>query len=41
MSERYFDSKVKVFYELKLGKMSDEEYTIKFLELLRHVPYIK
>ena len=29
------------FYELKMGSMADEEYTTKFLELLRYVPYLK
>ena len=29
------------FYELKMGSMTNEEYTTKFLELLRYVPYLK
>ena len=41
MSEKYFDEKTKEFYELKLGKLTIEEYVNKFLELLRYVPYIK
>ena len=41
MSERYYDSKSKEFYDLKMGSMTDEEYTTKFLELLRYVPYLK
>ena len=41
MLERYYDSKAKEFYELKMGSMTDEEYTTKFLELLRYVPYLK
>jgi hypothetical protein len=40
-SERYFDEKAKEFYELKLGKLTIEEYVNKFLDLLRYVPYIK
>jgi len=24
-----------------MGEMSDEEYTTKFMELLRYVPYLK
>lgn len=41
LSERYYDSKAKDFYELKMGLMTYEEYTTKFLELLRYVPYLK
>ena len=41
MLERYYDSKAKEFYELKMGSMTDEEYTTKFMELLRYVPYLK
>jgi len=29
--ERYYDSKAKESYELKIGSMTDEEYTAKFL----------
>eukprot|EP00253_Pinus_taeda_P011986 PITA_11986 len=35
ISERYYDDKVKKFYELKMGSMIDYEYTSRFLELLR------
>jgi len=28
-------------YELKMGSVTDEEYTSRFLELLRYVPYLK
>ena len=41
LSEKYFDEKAKEFYELKLGKLTIEEYVNKFLDLLRYVPYIK
>ena len=41
ISERYYDDKEKEFYELKMGSMTNEEYTRKFLELLRYVPYLK
>jgi hypothetical protein len=41
LSEKYFDEKTKEFYELKLGKLTIEEYVSRFLELLRYVPYIK
>lgn len=40
-SERYFDSKAKDFYELKLGQIINEENTTKFLEILRYVPYLR
>ena len=39
--ERYYDDKSKEFYELRMGSMTDEEYTSRFLELLRYVPYLK
>ena len=38
--ERYYNNKAKYFYELKMGSMTDEAYTTKFLELLRYVLYI-
>lgn len=41
LSQRYFDDREKQFYELNMGSMTDEEYTRKFLELLRYVPYHK
>jgi hypothetical protein len=41
MSDKYFDGKTKEFYELKLGKLTIDEYINKFLELMRYVPYIK
>lgn len=39
--ERYYDGKAKELYDLKMGSKIDEEYTTKFLELLRYVPYPK
>ena len=33
--------KPKEFYKLEMGSMIDEEYTSRFLELLRYVPYLK
>jgi len=39
--ERYFDDRVEEIYELKMGSMTDDEYTNRFLELLRYVPYLK
>ena len=41
LSKRYYDSKAKEFYELKMGSMTYEEYMTKFLELLRYVPYLE
>jgi len=41
LSERYYDNREKELYELKMGSMTDEEYTSRFLELLRYVPYLK
>ena len=38
--ERYYDSKAKELYELKMGSMIGEEYMTKFLELLRCVLYL-
>ena len=38
--ERYFNDKEKEFYELNMGSMMDDEYTSRFLELLRYVPYL-
>ena len=40
LSMRYFDDRPKEFYELKMGSMTDDEYTSRFLELLRYVPYL-
>eukprot|EP00253_Pinus_taeda_P022770 PITA_22770 len=31
----------KEFYELRIGSTTDEEYTSRFLELLRYVPYLR
>lgn len=39
--ERYYDDREKEPYELKMGSMTDEEYTSILLELLRCVPYLK
>ena len=41
LSERYYDGKCNAFYELKMGSMKDDEYMTKFLELFRHVLYLK
>jgi len=39
--ERYYDDREKEFYELKMGSMTDEEYTSIFLGLLIYMPYLK
>jgi len=41
LSERYYDGKSKEFYEIGMGFMTNEEYTTKFMELLRYFPYLK
>ena len=41
LSDRYYDDKIKEFHELILGQLTMEEYANKFLELLRHVKYIR
>ena len=41
LSDRYYDDKIKEFHELKLRQLTMEEYANKFLELLRHVRYIR
>jgi hypothetical protein len=41
MTKRYFDIKMKEFFELKLGSMTIDEYERSFLELLKYVPFIK
>ncbi len=39
--ERYYDEKAKEFYELNMGSVKDEEYTNKFIDFLRYMPYLK
>jgi len=36
--ERYYDENA---YEMQMGSMTNDEYTNRFLELLRYVPYLK
>ena len=40
-SESYYNDKANVFYELRMGSMTYEEYSSRFFELLRYVPYLK
>jgi hypothetical protein len=41
LTKRYYDKKMKDFFELKLGSMTIDEYERRFLELLKYVPFIK
>ena len=41
MTKRYYDKKIKEFFELKLGSMTIDEYERRFLELLKYVSFIK
>jgi hypothetical protein len=39
--EQYYDKKMQRFFELKLEKMTMDEYERKFLELLKYVSFIR
>jgi predicted aspartyl protease len=41
LTKRYYDRKMREFFELKLGSMTIDEYEQSFLELLKYVPFIK
>lgn len=41
LTERYYDDRSKEFYEPQMGSMIDDEYTSRFLKLLRYVTYLK
>jgi predicted AlkP superfamily phosphohydrolase/phosphomutase len=41
LSEHYYETKMKEFFELKLGTMTMEEYEKWFFELLKYVDFIK
>ena len=41
LTKRYYDKKMKEFFELKLGSMTIDEYERRFLEFLKYVPFIK
>jgi hypothetical protein len=41
LTKRYYDRKMKEFFELKLGNMTIDEYEQSFLELLKYVSFIK
>lgn len=39
--ENYYDKRAKKLYEHEWGKLTANEYTSRFLESLRYVPFIK
>jgi hypothetical protein len=41
LNKRYYDRKMKELFELKLGRMTMDEYERRFLELLKYVSFIK
>jgi hypothetical protein len=41
LTKRYYDMKMKEFFELKLGSMTIDEYERRFLELLKYFSFIK
>ena len=41
LSKRYYDDRAKGFYEWWMSSTTNNEYTSRFLELLRYVPYIR
>ena len=41
LTKRYYDKKMKDFFELKLVSISIDEYERRFLELLKYVSFIK
>ena len=41
MSERFFDRKVKLFHNLRMGSMTMDSLLTCFLDMLHYVPYIK
>jgi hypothetical protein len=41
LTKRYYEKKMKEFFELKLGSMTIDEYKRRFLELLKYVSFIK
>ena len=41
LNKRYYDIKMKEFFELNLGRMTIDEYECRFLELLKYVMFVK
>ena len=40
LNKCYYDDKSKEFHELRLGRLTIDEFVTKFTNLLRYVPYI-
>jgi hypothetical protein len=41
LTKRYYDKKMKEFFELNIGSMTIDEYERRFLEFLKYVSFIK
>jgi hypothetical protein len=41
MSEKFYEIKMKEFFEIKLGSMKMDEYEKRFFELVKYVDFIK
>ena len=41
LTKRYYEKKMKEFFELNLGSMTIDEYERRFLKLLKYVSFIK
>jgi hypothetical protein len=41
LTKRYYDKKMKDFFELELGSMTIDEYEWRFIDFLKYVPFIK
>jgi hypothetical protein len=41
LTKRYYERKMKEFFELKFGSMAIDEYKRSFLEMLKYVSFIK
>jgi hypothetical protein len=41
LTKRYYDKKMKEFFDLKVGRMTIDEYERIFLELLKYVSFIE
>jgi len=41
LTKRFYDEKAKEFHDLRLGKMSMDEFITEFTSLLQYVPYIR
>jgi hypothetical protein len=41
LTKRYYGKRMKEFFEIKLGRMTIDEYEKRFLELLKYVSFLK